>query len=428
MFAMNGSKWPIVMPVVPDQRWDCHSCTRCCRDLVVELFEADRRAMDARDWSARLGAPPYIPFAGKWVLNKRADSACVFLQEDGRCRLHAEIGPEAKPVVCRLYPFTLVPSGGRWLAGWRFDCPSIARSRGGPIATHRKELNKLRGLLPAPAVATGGEVALKRNRPAGKREVDALLDPLNRWLGDEGRSWNDRLVGAACLIETLQSANLSAVRDERFVELIEMLAPDLPLAVTRQRTEAPTRRQHALFRQLAFAHTEHLTLHEYRSLWTRLSRRFGQLGSARRFRRGVGRVPPLPGADAEVTFDAVHRVGPASDDAKAVSDMVGRFVRMRVVSRYQFGPPYYGWPVLDGLRALWMSVGILGWLARCFAAGRGAPVLGEPDVVLALALVDGAIGRSPSLGTVAERLRLDWLANDSGIERLLHAYRLVDSA
>jgi len=74
-----------------------------------------------------------------------------------------------------------------------------------------------------------------------------------------------------------------------------------------------------------------------------------------------------------------------------------------------------------------MSVGILGWLARCFAAGRGAPVLGEPDVVLALALVDGAIGRSPSLGTVAERLRLDWLANDGGMERLLHAYRLVDS-
>lgn len=137
-------------------------------------------------------------------------------------------------------------------------------------------------------------------------------------------------------------------------------------------------------------------------------------------------MPPLPGSDANVSFAEVDRVRPAVEDAGEIVSIAGRFVRTRLLSRYQFGERYYGWPVLDGLRGLWMSVAVLGWLARYFAAARQGECVTTPDVVQGLALVDGAIGRSASLGTAGERLRLEFLARDEGFARLLGHWRLVD--
>ena len=425
---MSGPQLPLVMPAVPDQRWDCHSCTRCCRELVGDLRDEDRRKIDAQNWADRLGIAPYVSVGRKWALNKRDDGACVFLLDDGRCRLHAELGFDAKPFACRVYPFTLTESDGRWLTAWRFDCPSIARSQGREITAYRKMLNKFRPELPRRVSAGDETIELTRRRPAARQEIDVLLDRLNAWLGDETHSFPDRMAGAASLVDTLCAANLSAVREQRFTELIDMLVPDLPAAVDEQSKAAPTSRQQAMFRQLVFAHTEHLTLGEIRSRWTRTTRRFRQLRRSRQFRRGVDPVPPLPGSDAKITFAEVDRVQPAGDDADEIVSMAGRFVRTRLLSRYQFGERYYGWPVLDGLRGLWMSVAVLGWLARYFAAARGAERISTPDAVQGLALVDGAVGRSASLGTAGERLRLEFLARDEGFTRLLGHWRLVAPA
>jgi hypothetical protein len=104
--------------------------------------------------------------------------------------------------------------------------------------------------------------------------------------------------------------------------------------------------------------------------------------------------------------------------------MLSRFLRMRLLSRFQFAEAFYGWPVLDGLRALWLTVPVVGWLARCFAAGRGADRVCLQDAIDGLALVDGAIGRSASLGTAGERLRLDFLSRADGTSRLVRRWRL----
>ena len=54
----------------------------------------------------------------KWFLSHRPDGSCVFLSDQGRCRIHERHGYEAKPLPCRLFPFVLVPhrmdvAGGR---------------------------------------------------------------------------------------------------------------------------------------------------------------------------------------------------------------------------------------------------------------------------------------------------------------------------
>jgi len=36
------------------------------------------------------------------------DRSCIYLGEDLKCRIHARLGPEAKPLLCRMFPYTVV--------------------------------------------------------------------------------------------------------------------------------------------------------------------------------------------------------------------------------------------------------------------------------------------------------------------------------
>ena len=422
---MREVELPILLASVAEQRFECRSCTRCCREFIVQLLDEDVHKLDEQGWAERLDVPPHTGLGKKRVLNKRPDGACVFLQDDGLCRIHAEHGFDAKPITCQLYPFTHVHGDDRWLVAWRFDCPSVAASDGRSMGTYRKLLRRLLPKLPR-ASARPLTLEMTRGREASAREIDALLQELDGWLGEDTHVLHKRLAAAASLVGTLQQANLSVVKDDRFVELVELLVSDLPNVASELPVEPASPGQQAMFRQLVFAHTEHVTLDEMRSWTTRITRRFRQLGMARGFRRGVGLVPPIPGCEATADFADVETVEPASEESDAIAGMLHRYVRMRLLSHYQFGKAYYGWRVLDGLQALCLSSAVTGWLARFLAASDGHDTIRVEDVVRALAYVDGASGRSPALGSTTERLRLRGLARDEGITRLLRAYRLTD--
>ena len=126
----NPRSLPVLMPRMGDQRWSCQSCTRCCRDLVVHLFEKDRERIDKHGWRDRLQLAPYVRLGSGWVLNKREDGACVFLDEKGLCSIHVQQGADAKPFACRLYPFSVRPVRQGWQVSLRLDCPSAAASKG----------------------------------------------------------------------------------------------------------------------------------------------------------------------------------------------------------------------------------------------------------------------------------------------------------
>src|SRR4029079_10921832 len=99
------------LPLV--QNWTCHSCSDCCRIEAVITDEEKRRieALDLADdpevapqpWFAPAGRGP-----GKWNLRQRPDGGCFFLTAENRCRIQERFGAEAKPFVCRLFPFVLI--------------------------------------------------------------------------------------------------------------------------------------------------------------------------------------------------------------------------------------------------------------------------------------------------------------------------------
>ncbi len=416
---------PVLMPKIPDQRWSCHSCGNCCRTLVGHLFDDECERVDRQGWKDKLGVAPYVKIGRNRVLNKREDGACVFLDESKRCKIHAEYGEDAKPVACRMFPFSVRPIGSGWQASLRFDCPSVISSKGQPVSHYHFFLTNLVKKLDHKAPSGDEAPLLQRRLRATADEIDTVITRFRQWLRSHDLSVNQRVVGLARITTTLEGASFAKVRGPRFAELLDLLFGVLPNEC-RNELDPPTRRQRGMLRQAAFAHAEHVTLTEMRAgVLGRLGKRWHQLRCAKRFRIGRGLVPQLPGFEGSTMFETVESVKRPTERTEEIDELLLRYVTGRLESRSVFGHGYYGWPVLNGLGALWLSLSVVGWLARYAAALEGTEAVAFDRVGLALGIVDRAATRLPALGTVAERMRLTYLLGDSGVARLLHEYSVA---
>src|ERR1700712_265041 len=77
-------------------------------------------------------AKKILRHGGKVYLERRADGACLFLnEENGLCRIHEQFGFEAKPLGCRVFPYQIAPTfrGEASVIG-RYDCPTVRKNEG----------------------------------------------------------------------------------------------------------------------------------------------------------------------------------------------------------------------------------------------------------------------------------------------------------
>lgn len=431
---MAGMELPIIHLDLKGQRYDCENCGQGCRELVVYLTERDRKKIDRQKWEGRLDRPPYIRFGRSLVLNHRPNGDCVFLTPDNLCRIHAEFGYPEKPLSCQLFPFSIEPEGQGFRVTVRFDCPAMAKSVGRPLAAHRSDVARITGALQdadLPELAQPRKpVYLRPGSPLTASELDGLVERTDAWMGDRTRPLRERLAGLENLVETLSTARLTNVQGEDFTALVDLLVSDLPNAVEelRQRPLPPlTPRQLKLFRHTVFAHCENLRLEEAcAGLRRRWSYRFDQLRRARRLAAGAGEIPRMIRGHAGGTFEQLE---PVQRDESLPTDacdaMLTRYLRARLAGRTAFGHGYFGWPVLEGLRALMLAIAVTGWVARYAALGEGRSAFNYGDLVRAIGIVDRNATRSPELGLRSARMRLQYLSPDHGILRLLDAYPLA---
>jgi|CXWL01.1.fsa_nt_gi lysine-N-methylase len=378
-----------------------------------------------QEWESKLGVAPVVRTGRSWALNKREGGACVFLDEQNRCRIHAEFGEAAKPLACRIFPFSVRPTERGWQASLRFDCPSVTSSKGAPLSSHRDWLNRLVGELPEPIMDAGETVELARGLAAHQGEIDAIVRRVSLWLGDTQIPTLERCVGVAKLITLLSQARLKSVRGPRFADLLDILVQTIRGESISGISES-TARQRGMLRQAVLAHAGHVSLAELRSgIRGRLTQRWRQLRTARRMLTGDGDAPPLPGIPTTVPFEQIEQVRPSVENTCRIEDLVGRYLTSRIEGASIFGAGYYGWSVLDGCAALCLSVAVSGWLARYLAAASGSHRIRFQDVATALGMVDRATTRLPALGTWTERNRIAYLLIDDGLARLLSAYPFV---
>jgi lysine-N-methylase len=418
---------PILTLAVREQKYSCHGCGNCCRDFTVQLREDDLRKLREQGWEEELGEPVTVTFRGQTFLRQREDGACMFLLDNGLCRIHAKFGFEKKPIACQLFPFHLSPSGQGVQAGINFACQSVLENKGVELRSHQAELMRMAGQFQELSQRFGPPMLADQLR-AEDEEVAALRAHVDAWLSERAHDFTVRLDGLAWVAHSLALAQLGGVRRSRFAELLHVLFGALPEELTFRPVPPASRRQKKMLRQAVFARTEDPKLRTIEQLG-RFRTTLRQLGRNRRFRLGKGAAPQI-GADwpGDVAMLSVERIGPATDarEIEAIDDLMTRYLRASVLGGRAWGNGYYGWPMVRGLGALLINVAAVGWLARLHAAGAGRERINLEDVRAALGRVDRTAGRARWLGSVSERLRLKYLSMDEGLRALLRAYALVE--
>jgi len=120
--------------------FSCHSCNRCCSEqhLLGPLTRAERdvilEGFGARNDHAGSDPSNFIPLPTGaqepvYLLRPR-DGRCSYLGPDRLCRIHRDLGEEAKPSVCRMFPFRAVRTPTGWDAGMSLSCPTVAAGKG----------------------------------------------------------------------------------------------------------------------------------------------------------------------------------------------------------------------------------------------------------------------------------------------------------
>jgi len=418
------------MPRTAEQRYSCHSCAGCCRDFTVQLRAEDVVRLNEQQWEQRLGRSPIVHFRGRDWLRQREDGACIFLQENGLCRIHDEFGLENKPLACQMFPFALAPTEKGIQVGLSYACPSMINNRGVELSRHADDVRRMARLVPELRQGQPRPVMLNARLEAAVDEEQAMIRAFERLLGRVDLSMGKRLDGAAWLTSMLRQAKLENVRGKRLDELLDLLVESFSEEIDAAPLQLPTSRQMKVLRQIVFAHVEDVKIGEVQGHGIG-GRAITQFRRHHAFGRGRGAVPPVgPQWPALLRFEMVDGVQPATDEAqiRPIDFLLLRYVRSRIMGGRTWGAGYYGWPIITGLEALWMMLAATGWLARLHAGADGRSALTMADVQAALLRTDRAAGRAPWLGSRGEKLRLAWLAEAAGVGRLLHTMRLTEES
>jgi len=216
-----------------ETRFVCGRCGVCCRTESFGPLTREEMArlrdsglvrgdpeLAARDLFVRRPADGEV--AGEsWSLERREDGACVFLSASGTCRVAEALGPEARPVVCRLFPLEVVPDPAGLVVADSTRCATFSASSAAGAPLH-EAFDDVRPVLRA---------AARREpvRPGLVRLPGGLLAP-----GDLVREAVARALEAADALEpdATAGAALEVVRNalDRFAAAIdaEPLGPELP--------------------------------------------------------------------------------------------------------------------------------------------------------------------------------------------------------
>jgi lysine-N-methylase len=422
---------PILPLATPQQRYSCHGCGSCCRDFSVQLRPVDLQRLEAQQWRTELGFDPVVKFRGQEYLRQREDGACVFLAQDGKCRIHARHGFAEKPLACQMFPYTLSPGAHATRLGVSFACGSVIANRGDLVRGQETEALRiaLRGIPESLAAAPDALLAQGMRSQAG--EVESLERRLVQWM-DRAQPLRMRIDGIGWMAQTLAAAKLAAVRGARWKELLDILFGALQEELAMSALQPPTKRQRAMLRGAVFARTE-----DPKPLAARAPSRVR--ATAHQFLRSVqwqfGRpraiVPTIGiGWPCGATFGAVDAMPSAagSDDADAIDELVTRWLRARLEGGRVWGSGAYGWSAVEGLAALALAVASVGWVARWHAAASGRSNVMVADMQAAVGRIDRTAGRAPWLGGAAERWRIAYLLRDNGMQRILRAQWSIEQS
>jgi lysine-N-methylase len=420
------SRLPLELPTI--QNWSCHSCGECCKQHGIFITAKDKTRIEQQSWTPADGIPDGQPlfvdegglFGTTWQrLAHQANGACVFLDEQGLCRIHARYGEAAKPLACRIYPYAFHPAGHRLTVSLRFSCPSVTRNLGRPVTAQRLELQELAGQVvpddfretPVPEITPGQRVSwpdFLQFTEALEGLLSAEAPVLIRLL---------RVLGWVGLVEQARFDKLQGQRLREFLGIItQAIETEFPGEGDVPTLPAPSRVGRMQFRLLAGQYARKDTYLSDRSL----AGRWRLLRMAMALTRGTGQIPAGHQGLREVPFARLDE--PAGPLPPAAEELFTRYFRVKVAGLHFCGKPYFGVPFVEGVYSLVLVYPVVLWIARWHAASCDAAALSDESLVTAFTLADHNHGYSRAFGTWGFRRRVRNLAQLGDIARLCAWY------
>lgn len=414
------------LPVV--QNWDCHVCGTCCKEYLVTLTEEERRRIEAQGWDkdAEIGDLPIFQKSGPWWarryhLTHRGDGSCIFLTEQGRCRIHERFGYAAKPLPCRLFPFLLVPAGDHWRVGMRFACPSAAANKGRSVTEHEEALRKFaaelaqrEGVDLRPGDGSLRPPALQKGQRVDWPDLLHFMNVLLTILRNRQDRMERRLRKCLALAGLCRQARFEQIQGGRLVEFLAIMVDSLDGEVPADPAALPPPGWigRILFRQAVALFTR--KDHGPESGLARQGR-VALLLAAWRFAVGNGEVPRLHNRLPETTFAKIEAgTGPLPDDAEEVLE---RYFTVKVESLQFCGPTNFHLPFWEGLEMLMLMGAVIFWVMRALAD------LPRVEAVhRALTIVDDHFGYNRVLRARRQRISFNILARSGEMQKLIAWY------
>ncbi|HRX84685.1 MAG TPA: YkgJ family cysteine cluster protein [Phycisphaerae bacterium] len=328
--------------------FSCGSCTKCCDQPWGTLIESDKAAaLEHHNFSAypqlagrKYYTRPHGTPEGYFVLAKGDGTRCLFLDRDGLCIIHKEMGPEAKPHGCLKFPFLVarLPQDDR--VSVDFGCPAVQSDDGKLLAEQADDIAAVIPLSRRPADTTA-LVPLDPEVQLTQAEADALFERLEATFADaaEGDIW-ERFADALTVLVGTRRYKKAAGDEDNGDALIHALRSGARLPDQPQRPDtygfahpaaAPSPAR-MLFAATLFRDTCPADAPIQLSLWKRLTLMPKLMSLARLNGAYASR---LLGCNLNIGQVLQHEVDPQIDPAGTA--LLLRYYRTRLWQRYLCG-------------------------------------------------------------------------------------------
>lgn len=410
------------------QNWSCHNCSGCCREHLIEVTEEERQRILQQNWSEQdgipAGQPTLIWYAGppwnkRYRLAHRADGACVFLNKQGLCRIHAKFGEAAKPLPCQVYPYAFHPAGKKVAVSLRYSCPSVVANKGANLQQSSLELKKMAKQIVPANVAELPAPKLTSRETLDWADFHRFNKAIANTIGDSAVPISVRLQRLLFWLNLAEQSRFDKLQGERLEEYLEL--------ITAAATDAhPEQAEHASPPSKIGQQQFRLLVAQYARKDTELSTHAGWLGRwnmlqfAWRFAKGTGNVPVLDTGFQAVPFtDLDQAFGPLPAEAE---ELFARYFQVKVQGIHYCGRAYYDVPLIEGARSLALVFPAVLWIARWWSLSHERTKWQIEDIAHAMTYVDHQHGYSPVFGQAHFRRRVRILSKLDDISKLITWY------
>ncbi|HEY9785140.1 MAG TPA: YkgJ family cysteine cluster protein [Candidatus Obscuribacterales bacterium] len=372
---------PLVIP--EGIRYNCQGCGRCCSGWAVGLTDEDYDRVKDVDWGAlhpdlkdkelfvsrreefKQGLSLYPQYT-----KARPDGTCPFLI-DNLCFIHSKFGEPTKPGMCKLFPYTFVPTPSGIYVGVVYNSMASVRNLGDLLSNQRPMLEETWRLTVNQERAQGRASQQESTVAASVKAADLKGVQFNvNLVPGVALSWDEYLHIDKKLISVIQSVDYKNVFDifmalgDVMVEALRLKNKGADLSqlasfqitsemLTRFKDESPTIFENLLFNLLCYRNFEWPLLRkQYADRWAAANK--SPLTEPKIFNSGMRAV-----VNAKVEFPylgimslgQIHRykVRPFSNE---INEFFRRYLYLKIFSKTFCGPPMSGLSMIAGYNNL----------------------------------------------------------------------------